>query len=458
MEAPARSELLLTGATGFIGGQILALLFEDWLRRPSSPAPLFASSTVPHHDSNTALEEDVSLLWTRLGKEVAAIHILVRADDDEAGRKRVLLHVSRFIATPLHSQLQAFLSWCHIVTCDLRSLTDKMFETLKAVTHVLHLASSTYFGRHLEATSNIDGTLNLVRATQKHCLNLVRFLHTGTALICGSKPLALVREDEYPCGDVIHLVDYTATKAAAEEQLESEISIRRECGNEGNENLLRDDRYVIVRPSVVVGHSRLGCSPSTSIYWLFRVVSDLNGLIWDPDLFIDVLPVDYSAAAMLFLLFKPSLSHNRYHISAGLGSRCTHTEIVEAMRAVGGGGVSRSDRDARLNPSERRSNSRSNPLRLKIYDDLTTLIEKTDGISALCGESREKEGKYSRLLLSAMRHYFKFPPLGVTFDNSRLLSENFPSPPPFCSYIPQCEESVKGISIVDMLLSDYETD
>ena len=80
--------------------------------------------------------------------------------------------------------------------------------------------------------------------------NLQRYIHTGTAAICGANPDRIVLEDSYPREDVEHLVAYTRSKAEAERQLDERYA---------------DLPIVIARPSIVVGHTRLGCKPQYNL-------------------------------------------------------------------------------------------------------------------------------------------------------------------------------------------------
>src|SRR5262249_20415268 len=123
---------------------------------------------------------------------------------------------------------------------------------LDGVTHVLHLAANTSFRsvrgvRH----TNIDGTLALAHR-MRGAPGLVRFLHVGTAYLCGADPPRVVPEDDYPRPGIRHLAEYTSSKAECEMLLE---------------RLAPELPLVVARPSVVVGHTRLGCLPSSSIFW-----------------------------------------------------------------------------------------------------------------------------------------------------------------------------------------------
>ena len=121
---------------------------------------------------------------------------------------------------------------------------------------------------------------------------LKRFLYVGTAYICGEQSQRIVREDDFPRYGVRHVVEYTASKAECEMLLEATAP---------------ELPLVIARPSVVIGHTKLGCLPSASIFWFYRTADLLRRLTCPLDTFDDVVPVDYVADALLHLLFKPEL-------------------------------------------------------------------------------------------------------------------------------------------------------
>ncbi|WP_204272643.1 SDR family oxidoreductase, partial [Enterobacter hormaechei] len=70
---------------------------------------------------------------------------------------------------------------------------------------------------------------------------------------------------------------------------------------------------VVVRPSIVVGHSELGCAPSGSIFWMLRMVALLETFSCRLGDRIDILPVDDCAEAIVRLALKPMLAHDLYH-------------------------------------------------------------------------------------------------------------------------------------------------
>src|SRR5262249_34059833 len=113
-----------------------------------------------------------------------------------------------------------------------------------------------------------------------------------------------------------HVVEYTSSKAECEMLLE---------------NTAPELPLVVARPSIVIGHTRLGCLPSASLFWFYRTVDLLRRYTRPLETYEDVVPVDWVAQALLFLLFKPTLRHRRYHVSAGTTSSVSWHEIAEAF-------------------------------------------------------------------------------------------------------------------------------
>jgi nucleoside-diphosphate-sugar epimerase len=163
--------ILVTGATGFIGGAAAAQLLQ---------AP-----------------------------EVGRAAAVARAN----GSLARFAHVTRALA------------WdrCEVLVGDLTQPATLMDRRLDDVTHVLHLAGHTSLRsvRGVRQT-NIAGTLALANRMRR-VPRLERFLYVGTAYICGVQPPPLVREDDYPRPNVCHCVEYTRTKAECELRLEHDV-------------------------------------------------------------------------------------------------------------------------------------------------------------------------------------------------------------------------------------------
>jgi len=357
--------VFLTGVTGFLGGAFLT-----------------------------------DLLQSPFDGEVVC---LVRADDDDTAEERVRRSVGRFGAPdPLPKNVR-------VLRGDLLSEDWHASPYLDDVTHVLHLAASTSFGNSRAIrTTNVGGALSVAKAMRRR--RLERFVYTGTAAICGASPMPVVHEDDYPDERATHLVAYTRSKAEAERQLSEQFA---------------DLPLVVARPSIVVGHTELGCKPSGSIFWVLRAVEALRFITWDLENRIDVVAVDWAASALNHLLFAPSLKHNRYHVSAGKGGSVRWTELAAEYARLRGG-----------TPQDRYE-----------VGGMRQLTAKR--VMQAAGEG------HPRHLLHALELYYRFCSLDLVFDNCRLLKEGVPAPPRFTDYMRVCEESSTG-SIYEQMRSDLE--
>jgi thioester reductase-like protein len=141
--------VLMTGATGFVGMELLRRFIERGDRR---------------------------------------IHALVRAADDEAAAERL----------PAHARLSA-------VAGDIEQpglgLSEENRERLaQDVTTVVHCAASVSFDLSLEESRrvNVDGTRNVVDFAQR-CRRLERLTYVSTAYVAG-EPRGLFREDQLDVG------------------------------------------------------------------------------------------------------------------------------------------------------------------------------------------------------------------------------------------------------------------
>jgi nucleoside-diphosphate-sugar epimerase len=269
-------------------------------------------------------------------------------------------------------------------------------ERLNDVTHVIHLASNTSF-RSIRSVrhTNIFGALTLAHRMRR-VPGLQRFLYVGTSYICGENAKRIVREDMYPQPRAQHFTEYTASKAECEMLLESTAP---------------ELPPVVARPSVVFGHTRLGCLPSASIFWFYRLCDTLRRLTCPLDSRDDSAPVDWVAEALLFLLFKPDLRYRRYHVSAGEGSSVTWHEIAAAFAHCYG---------------ERPEN----PYRVV---DVPTILRERERIREFLGPGDEEH------LLKALPIYYRFMEISTeVFDNTRLLGEGMPAAPKLTSYLPLC--------------------
>ena len=366
---------LITGATGFLGGAVA-----------------------------------VAALRSGYGHQ---LRLLARGSAEGSPRKRLIENLRRLGATnaELHSLGEDF-----ILEADLGAPAS--FEghpSLACVERVIHAAAlPTFSNNPAIPTVNVDGTLALAHALTPSVLK--RFLFVGTAMAVGPSMGrgALIEETDQLAERHDHLVPYTASKAEAERRLRLELP---------------DLRLVIARPSIIVGHTELGVSPSQSIFWVFLVGHMLGAFTCDLEDSIDVVPVDWCANVLLTLATREVLEHDLYHISAGKESSVTISALDQVLAVA-----------RRVAP-------------------MAANYRRIGGSEIVRTMSRMREiapGANRRLLLRAMQLYGGFAELNYVFDNNRLRSEGMSASPPFTSYLPHCVETARGISIADQMKWDFK--
>src|SRR5207302_7897026 len=124
-----------------------------------------------------------------------------------------------------------------------------------SVSHVIHAAACTSLRSVRRVRdSNVTGTAAIVDQLER-APHLRRFLFVSTAYRCGKIDARVVNEDAATAPE--HVAEYTRSKSQAEENLSSRNGFP----------------FLIARPSVVVGHSRLGVKPSASMFWYYRALA-----------------------------------------------------------------------------------------------------------------------------------------------------------------------------------------
>jgi thioester reductase-like protein len=243
--------VFLTGATGFLGMEVLARLLDEGDRH---------------------------------------VLALIRASDDAAAERRLddLLATLWDDPAPYRRRVTAVRG---DVTASGLGLGDRRDELAERTGAVLHCAASITFDLPLaEARAiNVDGTARVldfaVDAQARE--GLERFLHVSTAYVAGRHE-GTFRERQLDAGQTFRNT-YEETKADAEQI----VTLARELGP------------AIARPSIVVGESDSGWTPAFNVlYWPLRAFS--RGMFKEvpalADGHVDVVPIDYVADALVHLL------------------------------------------------------------------------------------------------------------------------------------------------------------
>ncbi|HAM9333098.1 TPA: NAD-dependent epimerase/dehydratase family protein [Escherichia coli] len=366
--------LLITGVTGFLGGAVLEKILND------------------------------CQYWKIL--------LLVRSDSLCHGLERVRENMRKF---NVDESKVISLTTENIILGDLSAPDDFLKDPrLEQVTHVINCAAIASFSNNPFIWKvNVTGTLSFVKRMAQ-VKTLQRFLHVGTAMSCSPKENSIVTEEAAFSETGEHFVEYTRSKATIEQL------IRKECPNLP---------LLIARPSIVVGHTCYGCLPSTSIFWVFRMGLMLQNFMCSLEDNIDVIPVDYCAAALLMLIESSLPNGEVVHVSAGKESSVRFSDIDKAIANV-----------LNVEPVGERYTKVS-------YEMLVAKRHELKKIFGPCNE---------RLMLRAMRLYGAFSMLNVRFDNEKLLGLGMPKPPKFTDYIEICIKTTMNLSIPQQMSVDFK--
>jgi len=244
--------VFLTGATGFLGMEVLARLLE-------------------------AGDRDVVAL--------------VRADDDAAAERRLDGVVSALYNDPAPHRGRVRAVAGDLTRPGLGLRQSQRTALAEEVGSVLHCAASIAFDLPLEEARqiNVEGTREVIGFAReaKALGRLDRFLHVSTAYVSGTHS-GTFRERQLIAGQQFRNT-YEQTKWEAEQIIAG----------------AHDLQPAVARPSIVMGESDSGWTPAFNVlYWPLRAFS--RGLFDTvpalPEGRVDVVPVDYVADAIVHLL------------------------------------------------------------------------------------------------------------------------------------------------------------
>jgi len=264
--------LFLTGATGFLGGELLVTLSKR--------------------------------------SDIKKIYCLVGAKSVDEANKR-LIHVF-----DLHGdfyQPEKIIPIVGNLSDDDLTSTLNSHKELHSINLIVHSAANTSFSKNCDdliKKVNINGLENILNWA-KDLKHLNTFLYIGTATICGKDiKNKVIREKESPNSNAHHLVTYTYTKMIGEMMLSK---------------YLPKEKVLVVRPSIIMGDSKNKIPRSSVILWTLAAFNYLRLIPVNPLSKIDIIPVDYAAEAISDLLLVKR-NYDVYHISAGVDSS-TNSEL-----------------------------------------------------------------------------------------------------------------------------------
>lgn len=267
------ANILLTGCTGLIGGELLRRLLE---------LPVGRIYCVVRGEEQAGLDRIRERLCDTIDKQVLDQKIRVVAGDftrDELG-----------ISAEGRDELN--------------SNTDLVF----------HCAAITSFLQDKACWEvNFEGTrklLGLCRAFKKD----ITFFHFGSSSTCGAVHDVVLFEDEFPVPGNEYFAPYAASKAAVELELiptTSEFDI------------------VVLRPSMVVPTGAVPRAMILEVAWSLALMQKCSALPIDPEAFVDLVPLDF-VGEYTMRIATMKRRHKCYHLTAGT----TGTKSIQSMLEI----------------------------------------------------------------------------------------------------------------------------
>ncbi len=276
--SPLNRDVLLSGATGFVGMEVLARYLERSDRR---------------------------------------IVTLVRAADDEAARGRVdtvLENLFGFRAPRYRDRVDAFAA---DVTAPGLGIDDGLRHRLaRRVSTIIHSAASVSFTLPLtEAREiNVAGTRRMLELAElaRECGGLECYGHISTAYVAGTHA-GRFAECHFDLGQSFRN-SYERSKFEAEQLVRAHNRLPTK----------------ILRPSIVVGDRNSGWTAAFNvIYWPLRALSRgvFAAVPADPAAPVDVVSIDYVADGVYALCEQQGGSGETYHLTSGANAS-TIAEII----------------------------------------------------------------------------------------------------------------------------------
>lgn len=271
--------LLLTGATGIVGCEIVRSL----LRGANPPAILLL---LRGNDAEISAKRGWLLKWADAPAERADLLRCLRGDMRHEG--------------------------LGLNECD-RTVAS-------SITRILHAGAVTGFDqtREVACLNNVAGTNNVIEHA-RHCPQLDRIGIVSTVFVAGRR-VGVIREDELDL-DVDFNNEYERSKAHAEQDALL---------------AMRDLPLDIYRLSIVVGRRSDGyISRLSGIYPIFRLFYEgLLAMVPGAEgQTVDLIPADFAAAAMCFLVSGSRAPGMTYHICAGADRSFHVDEVFPAIDA-----------------------------------------------------------------------------------------------------------------------------
>ncbi len=271
--------VFLTGATGFVGMEVLARYLERGFR---------------------------------------PVTCLVRADSDEAARERLNSILDGLIANGAERFAHRIEAIAGELTTPHLGLGKAARERLAAeTTTIIHCAASVSFDLPLEEARdvNVGGTRRMLDFASLAAQNggLDRYAQVSTAYVAGTHT-GRFTEDDLDVGQEFR-------NSYEQSKFESEQLVRSDG---------KGLPWIILRPSIVVGDRSSGWTAAFNVmYWPLRALSTglFKAVPAMPESPLDIVSIDYVADAIHELADGPQEAHRTFHLTAGTDAS-TWGEIV----------------------------------------------------------------------------------------------------------------------------------
>jgi long-chain acyl-CoA synthetase len=275
--------VLLTGATGFVASQIAQNILSD------------------------------------TGHEIVA---LVRAEDGESARRRLARawwHWPELIDA-IGARVQVI---CGDVSSPHLGLADDAYgDLVHRVTHIIHTAADMRVVAPIDElrTTNVQGVANVLSLARAiHADHgLARLSHVSTAYVCGA------RNGEVPENALDGRFGFSSAYELSKHEGEILVQAAK-----------TELPISVFRPGMVVGDSRTGYIKTfNTFYFPLRLYlsGKLRILPADPNLRVNIVPVDYVADAVARLTFHPQAEGLDFHLTAPLELLPTARELTDFVR------------------------------------------------------------------------------------------------------------------------------
>ena len=275
-------------------------------------------------DSNVLLTGVTGLLGGELFRQfnarghAGAVWALVRPTTDETPEQRVYHRLARSgdFAPP---------------DCDLRAVAGDVLdadwglsapdrdEIAAEVDIIIHNAADTSFASHRDtARTNVGGVRRLIKFART-CRRNPLVVYMSTASNVGRVTGICLSEEDGCRPDNAHFNEYTQSKAIGEQLL-------RESGLQ----------LLILRPSIVLSAGLPDPEFARQILWCAPLGRIFRTLPIDPAGRVDIVDVGFVATAAMALMACDHRTHDCYHLSAGIRAGATIGELTALIDRVYG--------------------------------------------------------------------------------------------------------------------------